>query len=82
MKDKLSERLTFYMLCKDVPFKKEERNALLSEYIEQAKENEELVQKAIDALGNCNEDICPCVEDVMSYLESILGEANNNGRTI
>ena len=41
------------------------------EKVEQVKENEELVQKAIDALGNCNEDICPCIEDVLSYLEAI-----------
>ena len=71
MKYKLSERLKFYKWCKDMPFEQGKQNALLDRYIEQAKKNEELVQKAIDALGNCNEDICPCIEDVLSYLEAI-----------
>ena len=73
---KLSEKLSDYeWWYKDVPLKeiKEEGDILLDKCIEQAKENEKLVQKAIDALGNCNEDICPCIEDVLSYLEAIKG---------
>ena len=71
---KLSEKLSDYKWWyKDgVPEEiKEEGDILLDKCIEQAKENEELVEKAIDALGNCNEDICPCIEDVLSYLEAI-----------